>query len=139
MTIGNDITTPLSIRAFEGSGATKLANPEGFCLVMDHFIPAKDIVKQGLAVILPQNTICHTSLMKKIWVSNTLFYLKKGWLSQETSIIGTDSHTCTHGVLGAFSTGMGSTDLAFTMITGENWFKVPETIKVVSKANRKSM
>lgn len=140
MTIGNDITTPLSIRAFEESGATKLANPNGFCIVMDHFIPAKDIASANQARISRDFAAKHDMKLffdeKDMGIEHALLP-EKGLVVPGDVIIGADSHTCTHGALGAFSTGMGSTDLAFTMITGENWFKVPETIKVVFKGKPK--
>jgi 3-isopropylmalate/(R)-2-methylmalate dehydratase large subunit len=133
MTIGNDITTPLSIRAFDASGAQKLANPEGFALVMDHFIPAKDIASANQARIsrdfAAKHSLPHFFDEKEMGIEHALLP-EKGLVVPGDVIIGADSHTCTHGALGAFATGMGSTDLAYTMITGRNWFKVPATIKV---------
>ncbi len=134
MVIGNDITTPISIRAFEESGAKELANPDGFSIVMDHFIPAKDIASANQAKISREfaykHDLKHFFDEKDMGIEHALLP-EKGLVVPVDVIIGADSHTCTHGALGAFSTGMGSTDLAFAMITGENWFKVPETIKVV--------
>ena len=134
MVIGNDITTPISIRAFEESGATKLANPDGFSIVMDHFIPAKDIASANQAKISREfaykHDLKHFFDEKDMGIEHALLP-EKGLVVPGDVIIGADSHTCTHGALGAFSTGMGSTDLAFAMITGGNWFKVPETIKVI--------
>jgi len=134
MVIGNDITTPISIRAFEESGATKLANPDGFALVMDHFIPAKDIASANQAKISREFAYKHDLNLffdeKDMGIEHALLP-EKGLVIPGDVIIGADSHTCTHGALGAFSTGMGSTDLAFAMITGDNWFRVPEAIKVV--------
>lgn len=134
MVIGNDITTPISIRAFEESGATKLANPDGFSIVMDHFIPAKDIASANQAKISREFAykydLKHYFDEKDMGIEHALLP-EKGLIVPGDVIIGADSHTCTHGALGAFATGMGSTDLAFAMITGENWFKVPEAIKVV--------
>lgn len=134
MVIGNDITTPISIRAYEESGATKLANPDGFSIVMDHFIPAKDIASANQAKISREfaykHNLKHFFDEKDMGIEHALLP-EKGLVVPGDVIIGADSHTCTHGALGAFSTGMGSTDLAFAMITGGNWFKVPETIKVV--------
>ncbi len=134
MVIGNDITTPISIRAFEESGAKELANPDGFSIVMDHFIPAKDIASANQAKISREfaykHDLKHFFDEKDMGIEHALLP-EKGLVVPGDVIIGADSHTCTHGALGAFSTGMGSTDLAFAMITGENWFKVPETIKVV--------
>ena len=134
MVIGNDITTPISIKAFEQSGATKLANPDGFSVVMDHYIPAKDIASANQAKISREfaykHNLKHYFDEKDMGIEHALLP-EKGLVVSGDVIIGADSHTCTHGALGAFATGMGSTDLAFAMITGENWFKVPESIKVV--------
>ena len=133
MIIGNDITTPISIRAFEESGAEKLARPDSFALVMDHYIPAKDIASANQAKISREFAYKHDLKYffdeKDMGIEHALLP-EKGLVIPGDVIIGADSHTCTHGALGAFSTGMGSTDLAFGMITGGNWFKVPETIKV---------
>jgi 3-isopropylmalate/(R)-2-methylmalate dehydratase large subunit len=133
MIIGNDITTPISIKAFEKSGATKLARPDSFCIVMDHYIPAKDIASANQAKISREFAYKHDMKYffdeKDMGIEHALLP-EKGLVIPGDVIIGADSHTCTHGALGAFSTGMGSTDLAFGMITGGNWFKVPETIKV---------
>jgi 3-isopropylmalate/(R)-2-methylmalate dehydratase large subunit len=134
MVIGNDITTPISIKAFEQSGAKALANPDGFSIVMDHYIPAKDIASANQAKISRDFAYKHDLKYffdeKDMGIEHALLP-EKGLVIPGDVIIGADSHTCTHGALGAFSTGMGSTDLAFAMITGENWFKVPEAIKVV--------
>lgn len=134
MIIGNDITTPISIKAFEESGAEKLANPDGFALVLDHFIPAKDIASANQAKISREFAYKHDLKNyfdeKDMGIEHALLP-EKGLVVPGDVIIGADSHTCTHGALGAFSTGMGSTDLAFGMITGGNWFKVPESIKVI--------
>ncbi len=133
MIIGNDITTPISIRAFEESGAEKLARPDNFCIVMDHYIPAKDIASANQAKISRDFAYKHDMKYffdeKDMGIEHALLP-EKGLVVPGDVIIGADSHTCTHGALGAFSTGMGSTDLSFGMITGGNWFKVPETIKV---------
>jgi len=133
MVIGNDITTPISIKAFDESGATKLANPDGFSIVLDHFIPAKDIASANQARVsrdfAKKHNLKNFFDEKDMGIEHALLP-EKGLVVPGDVIIGADSHTCTHGALGAFSTGMGSTDLAFAMITGGNWFKVPESIKV---------
>jgi len=133
MTIGNDITTPISIKAFEESGAQKLANPDGFSIVMDHYIPAKDIASANQAKISREFAYKHDLKYffdeKDMGIEHALLP-EKGLVIPGDVIIGADSHTCTHGALGAFSTGMGSTDISFSIITGGNWFKVPESIKV---------
>jgi len=133
MTIGNDITTPISIRAFEESGVETLANPDGFAIVMDHYIPAKDIASANQAKISREFAYKHDLKYffdeKDMGIEHALLP-EKGLVIPGDVIIGADSHTCTHGALGAFSTGMGSTDISFSIITGGNWFKVPESIKV---------
>jgi len=134
MIIGNDITTPISIKAFEESGAQKLARPDNFSIVMDHYIPAKDIASANQAKISREFAYKHDLKYffdeKDMGIEHALLP-EKGLVIPGDVIIGADSHTCTHGALGAFATGMGSTDLAFGMITGGNWFKVPQSIKVV--------
>ena len=133
MVIGNDITTPISIKAFRESGAKKLANPNGFAIVMDHYIPAKDIMSANQAKISRDFAYEHDLPNffdeKDMGIEHALMP-EKGLVVPGDVIIGADSHTCTHGAIGAFSTGMGSTDLAYAMITGKNWFKVPQAIKV---------
>lgn len=133
MVIGNDITTPISIKAFRESRAKKLANPNGFAIVMDHYIPAKDIMSANQAKISRDFAYEHDLPNffdeKDMGIEHALMP-EKGLVVPGDVIIGADSHTCTHGAIGAFSTGMGSTDLAYAMITGKNWFKVPQTIKV---------
>lgn len=136
MVIGNDITTPISIKAFKESGAKSLANPDGFAIVMDHYIPAKDILSANQAKI--SRDFAYEYNLKNYFDEKDLgiehaLLPEKGLVIPGDVIIGADSHTCTHGALGAFATGMGSTDLAYAMITGKNWFKVPETIKIVFK------
>ena len=139
MVIGNDITTPISIKAFRASGAKKLANKEGFAIVMDHYIPAKDIASANQAKISREFAYEHDLPNffdeKDMGIEHALMP-EKGLVVPGDVIIGADSHTCTHGALGAFSTGMGSTDIAYAMITGKNWFKVPSSIKVVFKGKR---
>ncbi len=134
MIIGNDITTPISIKAFRESGAKRLAKPDNFAIVLDHFIPAKDIASANQAKISREfayeHNLKHFFDEKDMGIEHALLP-EKGLVVPGDVIIGADSHTCTHGALGAFATGMGSTDLAYGMITGKNWFKVPSTIKVV--------
>lgn len=133
MVIGNDITTPISIKEFEKVGATKLARPKNFSIVMDHFIPAKDIASANQARISRDFALKHDLEYffdeRDMGIEHALMP-EKGLVVSGDVIIGADSHTCTHGALGAFSTGMGSTDLAYAMITGKNWFKIPKSIKV---------
>ncbi len=134
LVIGNDITTPLSIKAFRESGAKRLAKPNNFCIVMDHFIPAKDIASANQAKFSREFAKEQEMELffdeKDMGIEHALLP-EKGLVVPGDVIIGADSHTCTHGALGAFATGMGSTDLAYAMITGKNWFKIPRSIKVV--------
>lgn len=133
MVIGNDITTPLSIEAFKKAGAKKLAKPNNFFLVLDHFIPAKDIQSANQARknrdFAKEQNLKYFFDERDMGIEHALLP-EKGLVIPGDVIIGADSHTCTHGALGAFSTGMGSTDLAYAMMTGKNWFKVPQSIKV---------
>ncbi|PAF51586.1 3-isopropylmalate dehydratase large subunit [Helicobacter sp. 13S00477-4] len=133
MIIGNDITTPLSVRAFRNAGAKALAKPDNFCIVMDHFIPAKDIASANQARVsrdfAKEFGLKNYFDERDMGIEHALLP-EKGLVVSGDVIIGADSHTCTHGALGAFSTGMGSTDLAYAMITGKNWFKIPRSIKV---------
>lgn len=133
MVIGNDITTPLSIEAFKKAGAKKLAKPDNFFLVLDHFIPAKDIASANQARknrdFAKEQNLKYFFDERDMGIEHALLP-EKGLVMPGDVIIGADSHTCTHGALGAFATGMGSTDLAFAMMTGKNWFKIPQSIKV---------
>jgi len=133
MVIGNDITTPISIKAFEDSGATALANPDGFSIVLDHFIPAKDIASANQARISRDFAKKHEMKNffdeKDMGIEHALLP-EKGLVVPGDVIIGADSHTCTYGAVGAFATGVGGTDLGASMATGDTWFKVPSTIKV---------
>ena len=134
MILANDITAPIGIREFEKLGIDKVWNTERISLVPDHFTPNKDI-KSAEQVKLVRD------FAKKMGIVN---YFEVGEMGIEHAllpeqglvlpgdlIIGADSHTCTYGALGAFSTGVGSTDFACAMATGKAWFKVPESIKFV--------
>lgn len=142
MVIGNDITTPISIKEFEKVGAKKLAKPKNFAIVMDHFIPAKDIASANQARISRDFALKHDLEYffdeRDMGIEHALMP-EKGLVVSGDVIIGADSHTCTHGALGAFSTGMGSTDLAYAMITGKNWFKIPKSIKVTFSGTLQKM
>ena len=134
LTLANDITGPLAIKVFEKTGVKKVFDPEKVVLVMDHFTPNKDIKSAE------QVRICR-EFAKKFGIRH---YYEGGASGIEHAllpelglvgpwdvVIGADSHTCTYGALGAFATGVGSTDLAAAWITGKTWFKVPETMKFV--------
>ena len=132
--LGNDITTPPAIKEFEKIGVNKVFNKDRIILVPDHFTPAKDLKSANQVKMMKE-------FSKKYGIVN--FYeigcmgIEHALLPEEgltlpgDLIIGADSHTCTYGALGAFATGVGSTDMAAAMATGEVWLKVPEQIKFV--------
>lgn len=132
MVLGNDITAPLAINEFEKAGFDKVFDNEKIAMVMDHFVPCKDIksatqVKQSREFARKHN-IKHYYDVGKMGIEHALLP-EQGIVKAGDMIIGADSHTCTYGALGAFATGVGSTDLAVAMATGESWFKVPKSIK----------
>jgi 3-isopropylmalate/(R)-2-methylmalate dehydratase large subunit len=138
---GNDITAPIAIQEFEEVGAEDIFDKERVALIPDHFSPAKDIKSANQINILRQfarkHKLPYFYEIGKVGIEHTLL-VEEGLALPGDLIIGADSHTCTLGALGAFATGVGSTDLAYAMITGEVWLKVPETIKFVyyGKMNR---
>jgi 3-isopropylmalate/(R)-2-methylmalate dehydratase large subunit len=129
--LGNDITAPIAIKAFRQAGAIKVFDAERVVLVADHFAPNKDIPSaiqcQTLRQFAQEQHLVHFYDGGEMGVEHALLP-EKGIVGPGDLVIGADSHTCTYGGLGAFATGVGSTDLAAVMITGECWFKVPETI-----------
>ncbi|ODS30597.1 MAG: 3-isopropylmalate dehydratase large subunit [Candidatus Scalindua rubra] len=132
--LGNDITAPIAIEQFERLGVKKIFNPEGVVLVPDHFTPNKDIKSAQNAKVLREFAQKH--LIKnyfevgRVGIEHALLP-EKGIVVPGDLVIGADSHTCTYGALGIFSTGVGSTDLAACFATGKVWLKAPETIKFV--------
>lgn len=132
--LGNDITAPLAIDEFEKAGAQRVFDPNKIVLIPDHFTPNKDIKSAELCRKMRQFAKAH-ALKHYYEVGRTgiehAFLPEQGLVLPGDLIIGADSHTCTYGALGAFATGIGSTDLAAAMITGEAWFKVPESIKFI--------
>ena len=134
--LGNDITTPVAIQEFEKAGFDSVYDKEKINVVLDHFVPNKDIkaAKQSKTC----RDFCHKHSIKnffdvgKMGIEHALLP-EQGIVTAGDCIIGADSHTCTYGALGAFSTGVGSTDMAAGMATGKAWFKVPEAIQVVLK------
>ena len=134
--LGNDITAPIAIEEFYKSGATRVFDEKKVILVLDHFVPNKDIKSATQA-----KTVRDFARALRLpyffdggeaGVEHALLP-EQGLVLPGELIIGADSHTCTYGALGAFSAGVGSTDLAAAMITGELWFKVPETLKFIYK------
>lgn len=134
--LGNDITTPVAIKEFEKAGFDHVFDREKVNIVLDHFVPNKDIkaAQQSKAC----RDFCHKHSVKNFFdvgqmgIEHALLP-EQGLVTAGDCVIGADSHTCTYGALGAFSTGVGSTDMAAGMATGKAWFKVPEAIKVVLK------
>lgn len=134
LVLANDITAPVAIREFERSGAASVCCPDKICLVMDHFTPNKDIkaacqVKTTRDFARAQH-ISHFYDVGKMGIEHALLP-EQGLVGAGDCVIGADSHTCTYGALGAFSTGVGSTDMAAGMITQKCWFKVPSAIRVL--------
>ena len=134
MVLGTDVTVPLSVEVFRRMGAKKVFDPSKIALVNDHFVPAKDLKAAELSQIMRKfaddmgvknffevgrSGICHVLLPEK------------GLVKPGDLVVGADSHTCTYGGLGAFSTGVGSTDMAAAWALGELWFRVPASVKVI--------
>ncbi len=132
LAMANDITAPLSLEEFEKVGAKKVFDPNKVVFVLDHFTPNKDILSA-------ENCKKIREFSKKYEIVNFFeggecgiehaLLPEKGLVVAGDVVIGADSHTCTYGALGAFSTGMGSTDITYGMVMGRIWFKVPESIK----------
>ncbi len=136
LVLGNDITSPVAINEFKKAGFTKVFDKDKIALVMDHFVPNKDIkaaeqTKQ-CRTFASEQEITHYYDVGDMGIEHALLP-EKGLVAPGEVIIGADSHTCTYGALGAFSTGVGSTDMAAGMATGEAWFKVPSAIRFVLK------
>jgi 3-isopropylmalate/(R)-2-methylmalate dehydratase large subunit len=132
--LGNDITAPLAIEQFYKSGAQVVFDKRRVVLIPDHFVPNKDIKSATQAKTLRdfahEQDLLYFFDAGDMGIEHVLLP-EKGIVLPGDLVIGADSHTCTYGGLGAFATGVGSTDLAAAMITGEVWLKVPETIKLI--------
>ena len=132
MVLANDVTAPPAIKEFEKIGKPVFDNTK-IALVPDHFTPNKDIKSAGLAKIVRdfahKHNIVNYFEIGRVGIEHVILP-EKGIVAPGMVTIGADSHTCTYGALGGFSTGVGSTDLGVALATGEAWFKVPETIKV---------
>jgi 3-isopropylmalate/(R)-2-methylmalate dehydratase large subunit len=133
MALANDITAPLAIKVFHETGRDHVFDPNKVALVSDHFVPNKDIASAHQAKIIRdfahQYHVRYFFEVGEVGIEHVILP-EKGIVIPGDLVIGADSHTCTYGALGAFSTGVGSTDLGVTMATGEIWLKVPPTIKV---------
>jgi len=134
--LGNDITAPMAIEEFRKAGGKKVFDHNKVILVPDHFTPNKDIASAKQCQILREfareQNLTHYFDQGDVGVEHALLP-EKGLVLPGDVVIGADSHTCTYGALGAFATGVGSTDLAYAMMTGEAWFRVPETMKFIYK------
>ena len=130
--LGNDITTPVAINEFKKAGFDKVFNKDKIAVVLDHFVPNKDIKaaqqSKQCREFSCEHCISHFYDVGKMGIEHALLP-EQGVVTAGDCIIGADSHTCTYGALGAFSTGVGSTDMAAGMATGTAWFKVPAAIK----------
>ena len=133
MVLANDITAPLAIKSFRQMSAKSVFDRAKVALVMDHFTPQKDIASaeqvKGVREFAAEQNIVHYFEGGDAGVEHALLP-ELGLVGPGDLVIGADSHTCTYGGIGAFATGMGSTDIAGGMALGESWFKVPETIRV---------
>jgi 3-isopropylmalate/(R)-2-methylmalate dehydratase large subunit len=132
LALGNDITAPVAIKEFERFGLDRVFDPDKIVLVPDHFTPNKDIAAAEQALLLrrfaEKYAIKHYYEVGRMGIEHALLP-EQGLVWPGAIIIGADSHTCTYGALGAFATGVGSTDLAAAMAIGEAWFKVPSTMR----------
>ena len=136
LVLGNDITTPVAITEFQKAGLTQVFDRDKIAIVLDHSTPCKDIKSAQLCAqareFARHFSITHFFDVGQMGVEHALLP-EKGLVAPGEVVIGADSHTCTYGALGAFSTGVGSTDMAAGMATGLAWFKVPSAIKVTLK------
>ena len=134
MVLGNDVTSPVAINEMNKFGKDSIFDKTRISLVMDHFTPNKDIQSaencKQVREFAKKHDILHYYDVGNMGIEHALLP-EKGIVTCGDCIIGADSHTCTYGAVGAFSTGVGSTDMAAGMITGKAWFKVPSAIKVV--------
>ena len=133
LVLGNDITSPVAIKAMESMEKQGVFDKNKIALVMDHFIPNKDIKSaehcKCVREFARRFDVTHYYDVGEMGIEHALVP-EKGLIAAGELCIGADSHTCTYGALGAFSTGVGSTDMAAGMATGKAWFKVPEAIRV---------
>uniref|UniRef100_I5AQZ4 3-isopropylmalate dehydratase large subunit n=1 Tax=Eubacterium cellulosolvens (strain ATCC 43171 / JCM 9499 / 6) TaxID=633697 RepID=I5AQZ4_EUBC6 len=139
LVLGNDITTPVAIDVMDGFQKQQVFDKDKIALVMDHFIPNKDIKSaehcKQVREFSKKYDITNYFDVGEMGIEHALLP-ERGLVVAGDIVIGADSHTCTYGALGAFSTGVGSTDMAAGMATGKAWFKVPSAIKVVLKGKK---
>lgn len=132
LVLGNDITTPVAINEFTKNGFSQVFDKDKIAIVLDHFVPNKDIKaaqqSKQCREFACSHCVSHFYDVGKMGIEHALLP-EQGLVTAGDCIIGADSHTCTYGALGAFSTGVGSTDMAAGMATGTAWFKVPSAIR----------
>ena len=132
--LGNDITAPIAIREFEAAGIKKVFDPARVVLIPDHFTPNKDIQSaeqsKQLRRFAREHKLTHYYEVGRCGIEHA-FLPEQGIVVPGDLVIGADSHTCTYGAIGAFATGVGSTDLAACMATGKVWLRVPETLRFI--------
>ncbi len=134
LVLGNDITTPVAVNEFKKAGFETIFDKDRVAIVLDHFVPNKDIKAAEQSKTCREfacaHCVSHFYDVGKMGIEHALLP-EQGVVTAGDCVIGADSHTCTYGALGAFSTGVGSTDMAAGMATGTAWFKVPSAIRVV--------
>ncbi len=132
MVLGNDVTTPVAIKEFEANGFDRVFDKDKISIVLDHFTPNKDIKSaehcKFCRTFAEQHNVTNFYDVGEMGIEHALLP-EKGLVAPGEAVIGADSHTCTYGALGAFSTGVGSTDMAAGMASGQAWFKVPAALK----------
>ncbi len=138
LVLANDITAPLSIMEFEKLGAGKVFDPEKIIFVQDHFVPARDIRAAEQSKMMREFARKHNIVHYEVGRGGIehIILPDEGFIVPGDVVIGADSHTTTYGALSSFSTGMGSTDIACAMATGDIWMKVPPTYKFVYKGKK---
>ena len=138
--LANDITAPLAIEAFHQAGAKQVFDPQRVALIPDHFAPNKDIASAMQIKVMREFAAEHQLPfffeVGRMGIEHALLP-EQGLVLPGDVVVGADSHTCTYGALGAFATGVGSTDLAAAMITGKIWFRVPASMKFVYRGKRR--
>jgi len=133
LVLSNDVTAPLAIKEFQRLGVSRVFDPKKIVMLPDHFCPSKDILSAEQAKMMRAFARQHGLIyfeVGRMGIEHVLLP-EQGLVLPGEVVVGADSHTCTYGALGAFATGMGSTDIAVAMATGEIWMKVPPTIKFV--------
>ena len=131
--LGNDITTPVAVNEFRKASFDKVFDKDRVAIVLDHFVPNKDIKaaeqSKQCREFACSHCVSHFYDVGKMGIEHALLP-EQGVVTAGDCIIGADSHTCTYGAFGAFSTGLGATDLAMVYATGKTWFMVPEALKI---------